>query len=182
MSMNLPKAGLLMLLLATIWVAGMAQPAQMNAQPAPVPVSAVAAPVPPPVPPGVVVLPAGVTPPGQEQAKSKSEADIELPKLKQIYFTVFGQPLRGVNLMYIGLVVCVLGLLFGLIQYRRVSNSPTHKSMGAVSETIWETCKTYLLQQGKFLIVLWVLIGVCMVYYFGFLKHYLGMGKFGPLL
>jgi len=51
--------------------------------------------------------------------------------------------------MYIGLVVCVVGLLFGIVQYRQIRGLPVHKSMGDVSDTIWETCKTYLLQQGN---------------------------------
>ena len=171
MSKNVSRTGLLLLVLATMWVVGLAQPAAVNAAPLPTPVAESA-----------LAAPAAGIPPAGEPAKSKSEADIELPNLKKIDFNVFGSPLKGVNLMYIGLVVCVLGLLFGLVQYRRVSHAPTHKSMRAVSETIWETCKTYLFQQGKFLIVLWVLIGICVTYYFGFLEHYLGMGKFGPLL
>ena len=68
------------------------------------------------VPAGTVVPLGAVKAP--EPVKSKSEADIELPNLKKIEFTVFGSPLKGVNLMYIGLGVCVLGLLFGLLQYR----------------------------------------------------------------
>ena len=73
--------------------------------------------------------------------------------------------------MYAGLVVCVIGLVFGLIQYQQTKAMPVHKSMSDVSQTIWETCKTYLFQQGKFLAILWVLIGACMVYYFGGLQH-----------
>ena len=73
--------------------------------------------------------------------------------------------------MYAGLVVCVIGLVFGLIQYKQTTAMPVHESMANVSQTIWETCKTYLIQQGKFLAVLWVLIGACMVYYFYGLQH-----------
>jgi K(+)-stimulated pyrophosphate-energized sodium pump len=65
-----------------------------------------------------------------------------------------------------GLVVCVIGAMFGVVQYHQTKNLPVHSSMRAVSNTIWETCKTYLLQQGKFLVILWVLIAVCIAYYF----------------
>ncbi len=109
------------------------------------------------------------------------EADIKLPDLTQVVFTIGGQQVSGITLMYAGLVVCVLGLLFGLVQYKQVKGLPVHKSMGDVSDTIWETCKTYLLQQGKFLVVLWLLIGACVTYYFGFLEHFFSEGKAGAL-
>jgi K(+)-stimulated pyrophosphate-energized sodium pump len=110
------------------------------------------------------------------------EADIKLPDLTKVSFQVFGATFSGVNLMYAGLAVCAIGLLFGWVQYRQVKAMPVHKTMGDVSDTIWETCKTYLLQQGKFLIVLWAVIGACMVYYFGFLERFLADGKVGPLV
>jgi len=93
------------------------------------------------------------------------EADIKLPDLDQVMFG----GVKGLHLMYAGIVVCFIGLVFGLIQYNQIKNLPAHKCMTDVSDTIWETCKTYLIQQGKFLILLWVVIGACMVYYFGFL-------------
>ena len=95
------------------------------------------------------------------------EADINLPVLRDVTFG----PIGGLTLMYAGLVVCVIGLVFGLIQYQQTKAMPVHKCMSDVSQTIWETCKTYLFQQGKFLAILWVLIGACMVYYFGALQH-----------
>ena len=61
-------------------------------------------------------------------------------------------------------------MIFGIIQYVQTKNLPAHKAMLDVSQTIWETCKTYLFQQGKFLIALWILIAVCIVYYFGALQ------------
>jgi K(+)-stimulated pyrophosphate-energized sodium pump len=109
------------------------------------------------------------------------EADIKLPELGKVNFEIFGATVNGVHLMYAGLAVCVIGLLFGLVQYKQVKALPVHKTMGDVSDTIWETCKTYLLQQGKFLIILWALIGACMVYYFGFLENFFGEGKVGAL-
>jgi K(+)-stimulated pyrophosphate-energized sodium pump len=100
-----------------------------------------------------------------------SEADINLPALNEVTFNILGMNVGGLSLLYAGLVVCVIGAIFGLIQYNQTKNLPVHASMGNVSETIWETCKTYLFQQGKFLAMLWVLIGACMVYYFFGLQH-----------
>jgi K(+)-stimulated pyrophosphate-energized sodium pump len=116
------------------------------------------------------------------EKKGGSEADIKLPPLHQQTFNVFGLHVKGVILMYIGLVVCVVGLVFGLIQYRQIRDMPVHKSMSSVSDTIWETCKTYLLQQGKFLIALWIVIGACAVYYFGFLEHWVADSRVGDLV
>src|SRR5690606_3909351 len=70
-----------------------------------------------------------------------------------------------------GLVVCVLGLIFGLMEFNAIRRLPAHKSMLDISSLIYETCKTYLLQQGKFLIVLQLLIGLCIFYYFWGLLH-----------
>jgi K(+)-stimulated pyrophosphate-energized sodium pump len=99
------------------------------------------------------------------------EADINLPDLSHVTFEIFGTQVAGLTLMYAGLGVCLIGLVFGLIQYGQIKRLPVHASMGGVSEIIWETCKTYLIQQGKFLAMLWVLIGVCILYYFGALQH-----------
>ncbi len=89
-----------------------------------------------------------------------SEADLETPKLSA------GQN----NLLYIGMLVCILGMLFGLFQFLKVKRIRAHKSMLDVANTIYETCKTYLVQQGKFLALLLVFIGVCIAFYFGFLQ------------
>ena len=96
------------------------------------------------------------------------EADIKLPDLTNITF--LGGALAGISILNIGLVVCIIGMVFGVIQYLQTKNLPAHKSMLDVSQTIWETCKTYLFQQGKFLVALWILIAVCIVYYFGALQ------------
>src|SRR5436309_15992699 len=72
--------------------------------------------------------------------------------------------------MYLGLVICLIGAVFGLVQYQQTKALPVHSSMASVSNTIWETCKTYLQTQGKFLAILWVLIACCMVYYFKVLQ------------
>ena len=99
------------------------------------------------------------------------EADINLPDLTAAQFHIFGQPISGMLLMYIGLIVCALGAIYGLIQYSQTKNLPVHEAMRNVSNLIYETCKTYLVQQGKFLVILWVLIAVCIFYYFGMLQH-----------
>ena len=96
-----------------------------------------------------------------------SEADIRLPDLHAVQFGA----VSGLHLMYAGLVVSAIGLIFGLRQYRQTAALPVHHSMEAVSQTIWETCKTYLFQQGKYLAVLWLLIGACILYYFYGLQH-----------
>jgi K(+)-stimulated pyrophosphate-energized sodium pump len=98
------------------------------------------------------------------------EADIVLPDLGQVQFGGLGG-MSGLSIMYFGLFVCLIGLFFAVIQYSQTNKMPAHKSMLDVSNIIWETCKSYLTQQGKFLIILWVLIAICMVYYFMGLSH-----------
>src|SRR3989339_164658 len=92
------------------------------------------------------------------------EADIKIPDLTQISF--MGGSLGGLTILNIGLVICAIGMVFGWLQYNQTKNLPAHPAMLDVSNTIWETCKTYLFQQGKFLAGLWLLIAICMVYYF----------------
>jgi K(+)-stimulated pyrophosphate-energized sodium pump len=104
-----------------------------------------------------------------------SELDLELPDIHTTY-SLFGTQVSGVALLLGGLVVCMLGMLFGWAMYRQVKAMPAHKSMLDVSNIIWETCKTYLLQQGRLLLVLETFIGACIVYYFGVLQHQ-GPGK-----
>ncbi len=94
-----------------------------------------------------------------------SESDIVIPDLTTVKFGGLGG-VSGVHLMYMGLVICLIGAVFGLIQYKQTKALPVHESMAKVSNTIWETCKTYLFTQGKFLAILWLLIAACMVYYF----------------
>ncbi len=99
------------------------------------------------------------------------EADIVLPDLSTVTFNLFGSAVSGVSIMYFGLVICFIGLIFSILQANQTKNMPAHKSMLDVSAIIWETCKSYLAQQGKFLLILWVLIAACMVYYFMGLSH-----------
>ncbi len=104
-----------------------------------------------------------------------SELDLELPALTTTY-PVFGTQVLGSHLLMVGLAVCVFGMLFGLAMYQQVKRLPAHPSMLEVSNIIWETCKTYLFQQGRLLLVLELFIGACIVYYFGVLNHQ-GAGK-----
>jgi K(+)-stimulated pyrophosphate-energized sodium pump len=97
-----------------------------------------------------------------------SEADIKIPDLNTVSF--FDGSLTGRAVLMIGLAVCALGVIYGWLQYVQTRNLQVHASMATVSQIIWETCKTYLFQQGKFLAALWLLIAICMTYYFGVLS------------
>ncbi len=92
------------------------------------------------------------------------EASLVLPDLRQATFL---GGIDGHQLLVWGLIVCALGLLFGLVIYTQLKNLPVHQSMREISELIYETCKTYLVTQGKFLLVLWVFIGTITAVYFG---------------
>ncbi len=97
-----------------------------------------------------------------------SEADLILPDFNQITF--FNDSITGWSLLMWGSIIVFLGLFFGLFQSLRIKKYPAHKSMLNVSNTIYETCKTYLLQQGKFLLILFAIIGSVIVFYFGVLS------------
>jgi K(+)-stimulated pyrophosphate-energized sodium pump len=99
------------------------------------------------------------------------DADIKIPSLDGVAFAGLNG-LSGVWLMYFGLIVCAIGLVFGLVQYHQTRILPVHDCMARVSEMIWQTCKTYLLQQGKFLAGIWFLVGACMFFYFRILEHH----------
>jgi K(+)-stimulated pyrophosphate-energized sodium pump len=95
------------------------------------------------------------------------EANLILPDLGTVEF-------HGINartLLMSGLIVCMGGLAFGLVIFTRLKNLPVHKSMRDISELIYETCKTYLITQGKFILLLELFIGAIMVIYFGVLQH-----------
>ncbi|HWC60098.1 MAG TPA: sodium-translocating pyrophosphatase [Verrucomicrobiae bacterium] len=97
------------------------------------------------------------------------EADIHIPELKSVKFAGLGG-MSGHTLMMLGIVVCAIGALFGIVQYLQTKGLPVHDSMAKVSESIYGTCKTYLLTQGKLLAILWILIAGCMIVYFKFLQ------------
>ena len=93
------------------------------------------------------------------------EAGLKVPDLSQVNFL----GIDGHMLLLFGIVFCVFGLIFGLAIYSRLKGMPVHKSMRDISELIYETCKTYLFTQGKFLVFLWLFIAVVIVLYFGVL-------------
>ena len=99
-----------------------------------------------------------------------SEAELHIPELNVMY-TLFGMSVTGTQLLGWGMVVGFLGMIFGLVEFMKIKNLPAHKSMLDVSALIYETCKTYMLQQGKLLIVLELFIGSCIFYYFFGLQH-----------
>ena len=96
------------------------------------------------------------------------EANLVLPDLSTETF----QGINGRTLLMGGLVVCLLGLGFGMTIFMRLKHMPVHRSMLEVSELIYETCKTYLVTQGKFILLLELFIGVIMLFYFGVLQHF----------
>ena len=102
--------------------------------------------------------------------RAGGEADLVLPDLSQSMF--FSGAINGRSLLLSGLLVVALGLLFGLVIYRQLKDAPVHRSMLEISELIYETCKTYLVTQIKFLVVLEVFIGAIIVFYFGALQHF----------
>jgi K(+)-stimulated pyrophosphate-energized sodium pump len=103
------------------------------------------------------------------QESSGGEANLIIPNLDSATFL---GGIGGRSLLTVGLVVSALGFLFGLMIFTRLRNMPVHSSMREVSELIYETCKTYLATQGKFLILLEVFIAVIIVFYFGFLLNF----------
>jgi K(+)-stimulated pyrophosphate-energized sodium pump len=102
----------------------------------------------------------------QPASEAGGEASLKLPDLSSVEFL----GIDGHKLLLIGIIFCVLGLLFGLAIYTRLKNLPVHRSMREISELIYETCKTYLVTQGKFLLFLWIFIAVVIVLYFGVLS------------
>ena len=96
------------------------------------------------------------------------EAALKLPDLSSVNF--LNNAIDGHKLLLIGLLFCVFGLGFGMAIFMRLKNLPVHRAMREISELIYETCKTYLITQGKFLMLLWVFIAVIISAYFGWLK------------
>ena len=101
----------------------------------------------------------------QPDTTGGGEANLVLPDLSSVNFL----GMNGHALLVYGLIVCVFGLLFGLTIYVQLKNMPVHRTMLEISELIYETCKTYLITQGKFILVLWAFIAVVISLYFGWL-------------
>src|SRR5579862_3303257 len=97
------------------------------------------------------------------------EASLKLPDLSQVSF--FNGAIDGHKLLLIGILFCLFGLGFGMAIFWRLKNLPVHRSMREISELIYETCKTYLVTQGKFILLLWVFIAVIILLYFGVLQR-----------
>ena len=102
-----------------------------------------------------------------QEHRPGGEANLILPDLNSAQFLGVG----GHTLLLVGLLVSGLGLLFGLAIYQQLKGMPVHRSMREVSELIYETCQTYLQQQGRFLMILWLFIGAIVLLYFGRLAH-----------
>ena len=100
-----------------------------------------------------------------------SEADLVLPNLADPNLATFLGGHTGWDLLAWGLIVCFAGLAFGRIVYSQIKALPVHRAMAEVSELIYETCKTYMLTQGKFILVLEIFIGIIIVAYFGWVQH-----------
>jgi K(+)-stimulated pyrophosphate-energized sodium pump len=123
------------------------------------------------VAPVAAMQPAAVGEPQSVQEPRRhtgGEANLILPDLGTVEF----QGINGRTLLFAGLGVCVLGLGFGMVIFTQLRALPVHRSMLEVSELIYETCKTYLITQGKFILILELFIGVIMVFYFGVLQHF----------
>jgi K(+)-stimulated pyrophosphate-energized sodium pump len=103
-----------------------------------------------------------------QPAEEGGEAALKLPDLSSVSF--LNNAIDGHKLLLIGILFCVFGLAFGMFIFMRLKNLPVHRSMREISELIYETCKTYLVTQGKFLMLLWVFIAVIIAVYFGWLK------------
>ncbi|HEX3663247.1 MAG TPA: sodium-translocating pyrophosphatase [Acidobacteriaceae bacterium] len=104
---------------------------------------------------------------GQEHGAG-GEANLQLPDLRQVQFL----GMNGHSLLMFGPLACILGMIFGLFMYVHLKGLPVHRSMQEVSQLIWETCKTYLIGQGKFLLLLWSFIAVVILVYFAVLLHF----------
>src|SRR5260221_7509372 len=102
------------------------------------------------------------------QHAAGGEAALVLPDLAKALFL---GGINGRSLLLWGLVICAMGLVFGLTTYMQLKNLPVHRAMREISELIYETCKTYLLTQGRFLLILWVFIGAIVALYFGTLAQ-----------
>src|SRR6266516_8026363 len=100
------------------------------------------------------------------QRSEGGEAALKLPDLSGVNFL----GIDGHRLLLVGLLFCFFGLLFGLAIYIQLKNLPVHRAMREISELIYETCKTYLVTQGKFILFLWVFIAVIIGAYYGWLN------------
>jgi len=113
----------------------------------------------------------GLAPAALAAESTGGEANLTLPKLGDVSF----HGMSGQLLLGLGIIICVLGLVFGLVIFFQTRRLPVHRSMREMSELIWKTCTTYLLQQGRFLMMLWAFIAVVIGVYFGILSDFTGI-------
>jgi len=106
----------------------------------------------------------------QPSSEVGGEANLKLPDLSSVSF--LNNAIDGHKLLLIGIFFCIFGLSFGMVIYMRLKNLPVHRAMREISELIYETCKTYLVTQGRFLLLLWVFIAVIILLYFGLLLKF----------
>ncbi|PIT98864.1 MAG: sodium-translocating pyrophosphatase [Bdellovibrionales bacterium CG10_big_fil_rev_8_21_14_0_10_45_34] len=99
-------------------------------------------------------------------ALGAGDASLQLPSLHDVEFTVLGTTLSGSGILWLGIVVSVLGIVFGVLEFLKIKGLPAHKSLTEVSELIYQTCKAYMIQQGRFLVYLELLVGAAIFYYF----------------
>src|SRR5271169_5111857 len=104
----------------------------------------------------------------QSSTEAGGEASLKLPDLSSVSF--LNGAINGHSLLLIGIAFCIFGLGFGMAIYMRLKNLPVHRAMREISELIYETCKTYLVTQGKFILFLWAFIAVIIAAYFGWLS------------
>src|SRR5579862_5968261 len=113
-----------------------------------------------------------------QPSEAGGEANLQVPDLSTVNFL----GMNGHAILLIGLIFCALGLLFGLAIYMQLKKLPVHRAMREISELIYETCKTYVITQGKFLILLWVFIAVVILAYFGWLRPINPVGVTLPII
>lgn len=104
------------------------------------------------------------------QGAAASEIDLNIPSL-DVGYNFWGYAITGSQILLYGMGICVLGMLFGFYEFMKIKKMPAHKSMLQVSETIYETCKTYMRQQAKLLVLLELFIAACIFYYFFILNR-----------
>ena len=122
-------------------------------------------------PPDVPVSAPDAAHAGAQAHAPGGEANLILPDLSQVRFGSLGD-LDGHTLLSLGLIVTLAGLVFGLVIFLQLKRLPVHRSMREISELIYETCKTYLITQGKFILLLELFIGAVIVLYFGVLLQF----------
>ena len=103
------------------------------------------------------------------QGAYASEIDLKVPSL-DVGYNIWGYAITGSQILMYGIGICVLGMVFGFYEFVRIKKMPAHESMLKISNLIYETCKTYMKQQAKLLLLLEIFIAACIFYYFFYLN------------